>query len=113
MLSNGYRTTDCCRIAFALMAATGAFAPSVAFALDGASKVTGPLVVSATRGEPTDAALPVSTTVITRDDLDHLPVATVDDALRYVTGVQLPINNSNVSFPVNPSVWSASSASRW
>jgi outer membrane cobalamin receptor len=63
------------------------------------------MVVTATRGGERSAEdLPVSTTVITRQELEASPITTIDEVLRTIPGVQLPVTNSHYSFPVAPSV---------
>ena len=63
------------------------------------------LTVTAVRGaERSSDDLPLSVTVIGRDDLDHLPGRTIDEVLRQVVGVQLPLSNSTAGFPANPSI---------
>lgn len=63
------------------------------------------VVVSATRaGVRSVEELPLSVTVITREQIQSSPGRTVDELLRQVVGVQLPAQNSTNGFPVNPSV---------
>lgn len=63
------------------------------------------LTVTAVRGlERGGDSLPLSVSVISRDDLDRLPGRTLDEVLRQVVGVQLPLNNSTTSFPANPGI---------
>lgn len=64
-----------------------------------------PVVISATRGGPRPAEkLPVSVTAITREEIEVSLGTTVDEILRTVPVIQLPLVKSNVAFPVNPSV---------
>ena len=64
-----------------------------------------PVVVSATRGGPLPAEeLPVSVTVISREEIEASPGTTIDEILRTVPGIQLPLSNSNVMFPAHPSI---------
>ena len=58
-------------------------------------------VISATRYERPLSGLPLSATVITREDILNSPGRTIDDSLRDVAGVQLPLDNSDVVFPLN------------
>ncbi len=63
------------------------------------------VTVTATRGgerSATDA--PVSVTVITQEQIERSPGTTIDELLRLVPSVQLPLQNSNSYFPVIPSV---------
>jgi outer membrane receptor protein involved in Fe transport len=63
------------------------------------------MVVSATRGVPRSAEdLPVSVTVISREEIEASPAATVDDILRTVPGIQLPLISSNTILPILPSI---------
>ena len=63
-----------------------------------------PLVVSATRSERPLEGLPVSASVIARGDLIESSTRTVDDALRAVPGVQLPLDSAATIFPLQPSI---------
>jgi len=64
-----------------------------------------PVVVTASRGRARPASeLPLSTTVLTREDILNSPGRTLDEVLRAVAGVQLPVLNSTANFPVNPGV---------
>jgi len=62
------------------------------------------IVVSATCGDRGDLPLPISTTVLSEDDIALIPATSIDDLLRGVTGVQLPLSSSGYNFPANPSV---------
>jgi outer membrane cobalamin receptor len=63
-----------------------------------------PVVVSATRTERSLADLPVSATGITREDILNSPGRSIEESLRAIAGVQLPLDNSDVIFPLNPSI---------
>lgn len=64
-----------------------------------------PIVVSASRSvERVAQDLPLSVTVITREQIEASPGRTLDELLRTVVGIQLPAQNSSNVFPVNPSV---------
>ena len=63
-----------------------------------------PVVVSATRSERPLEGLPVSATIITRPDLLESSSRAVDDALRGIAGVQLPLDSSATLLPVQPSI---------
>jgi len=63
-----------------------------------------PVVISATRSERPLSGLPVSATVITREDILNSPGRTIDESLRGVAGVQLPFDNADVIFPLQPSI---------
>ncbi len=69
-----------------------------------AQPVADPLVVTVTRSRTGLSELPVSATVLTREEIDAAPVQTPDELLRTVPNLQLPLSNSNANFPVNPSV---------
>jgi outer membrane receptor protein involved in Fe transport len=58
------------------------------------------IVVTATRGERTVSTLPVSTSVITEEELESAPSTTVDDLLRTIPGVHLPLLGSVLHPPV-------------
>lgn len=57
------------------------------------------MVVSATRTESSLEDVPVSVTVIPREVLESAPSRTLDDALRTVVGLNLPLGNSNLIQP--------------
>jgi outer membrane receptor protein involved in Fe transport len=57
------------------------------------------LVVTATRTEQSAEDVPVSVTVVPREVLEQSPSRTLDDALRTVVGLNLPLGNSNVIQP--------------
>ncbi|GAB4115826.1 MAG: TonB-dependent receptor [Wenzhouxiangellaceae bacterium] len=63
------------------------------------------MTVTATRGStrPVDT-LPLSTTILDREDILNAPGRTLDEVLRQVPGLQLPLLNSTANFPVNPSI---------
>jgi outer membrane receptor protein involved in Fe transport len=60
------------------------------------------IVVTATRGAM--EAPPVSVTTLERDDLAYAPAGTIEEVLRSVPGVQLPLTAQGFEFPANPSV---------
>ncbi len=63
------------------------------------------VVITASRGiGKKQNEIPVSSTVITGQAIAESAANTTDEILRSVPGVQLPLFNSNVNFPVNPSV---------
>lgn len=62
------------------------------------------IIVSATRGDRGELPLPLSATVLDKAEIDLIPATSIDDLLRGVTGVQLPLSSSGNNFPVNPSV---------
>lgn len=62
------------------------------------------IVVSATLAQSTADDLGVSIDVIDREEIDASPASTVDELLRDIPGVQLPLSNQNYNFPANPSV---------
>jgi outer membrane receptor for ferrienterochelin and colicin len=57
------------------------------------------MVVSATRTERPLEDVPVSVTVVPREALERAPSRTLDDALRTVVGLNLPLGNSNLIQP--------------
>jgi outer membrane receptor protein involved in Fe transport len=61
-------------------------------------------VSAATRYERSAADLPVSVTVIPRNDIIASPGRTVDDELRYIAGVNLQRESADLIFPVIPSI---------
>ena len=61
-------------------------------------------VISATRYERPLSGLPLSATVITREDILNSPGRAIDDSLRDVAGVQLPFDSADVVFPLIPSI---------
>ena len=64
-----------------------------------------PVVVSATRGGPRSAEdLPVSVTVISREEIEASPGITIDEILRTTPGIQLQLTNSNTILPIIPSI---------
>ncbi len=58
-----------------------------------------PIVVSATRTERSLANLPVSATVVTRQDVKDAPAIGTDDILRTVPGINMPFLNSFTQHP--------------
>ena len=48
--------------------------------------------------------LPVSATVLPREEVLDTPGRTIEESLRYVAGVNLQRDNSDVIFPLNPSI---------
>ncbi len=54
------------------------------------------MVVSATRTERSLEDVPVSVTVVPKEVLERAPSRTLDDALRTVVGLNLPLGNSNL-----------------
>jgi outer membrane receptor protein involved in Fe transport len=63
------------------------------------------LTVTATRGNARSVdTLPLSTTILDRESILNSPGRTLDEVLRQVPGVQLPLLNSTANFPVNPSI---------
>jgi outer membrane receptor protein involved in Fe transport len=63
------------------------------------------MVVSATRGDPRSAEeLPVSVTVISREEIEASPGLTIDEILRTTPGIQLQLTNSNTILPIIPSI---------
>jgi outer membrane receptor protein involved in Fe transport len=69
-----------------------------------APTVLPPVVISATRGERSVEDLPVSATVITRDEIINAPGRSVEEVLRGVASVQLQAGSSDVVFPLLPSI---------
>jgi outer membrane receptor protein involved in Fe transport len=63
-----------------------------------------PVVVSATRTERSLADLPVSATVISREDIMNSPGRSIEENLRALAGVELPFDNSAMIFPLQPSI---------
>ena len=63
-----------------------------------------PVVVSATRTDRTLADLPVSATVITREQIMNSPGRSIDESLRAIAGVELPGDNADFIFPLLPSI---------
>jgi outer membrane cobalamin receptor len=61
-------------------------------------------VISATRYERPLSGLPLSATVVTREDINNSPGRSIDDSLRNVAGIQLPLDSADVVFPLNPSI---------
>lgn len=57
------------------------------------------VVVTATRSERSAADVPVSVTVVPREEIANAPSRTLDDALRSVVGLNLPLGSSNTIQP--------------
>ena len=57
------------------------------------------LVVTATRSPLSLEDVPVSVTLVPQEVLERAPSRTLDDALRTVTGLNLPLNSSNMTQP--------------
>lgn len=66
---------------------------------DGVPNVEEEVVVSATRGPRSVSDVPVSVTVIPREELKATPAHTLDDILRDVPGISLPNSNSTLVVP--------------
>lgn len=64
-------------------------------------RVTEDLVVTATRTERTASDLPVSASVVASEAIREAPVRTVDDLVRTIPGLNLPLASSRVTFPSN------------
>jgi outer membrane receptor protein involved in Fe transport len=62
------------------------------------------LVVTATRTEQSAEEVPVSVTVVPREAMVESPTRTLDDALRTVVGLNLPLGNSNLIQPTTNNV---------
>ena len=62
------------------------------------------VVISATRTERSVTDLPVSATVITREEIINSAGHSAEEVLRGVASVQLQPDNSDVVFPLNPSI---------
>ena len=62
------------------------------------------MVVTATRGERSAEDVPVSVTLVPREVLEQAPTRTLDDALRPVVGLTLPLGNSNLIQPTTNNV---------
>ena len=59
------------------------------------------IVVTATRSARALADVPASVSVVTGDQLDSTPARTIDDVLRRVASVDLPIAGTNEQHPTN------------
>ncbi|MBK9089470.1 MAG: TonB-dependent receptor [Holophagales bacterium] len=57
------------------------------------------VVVTATRSERSAEDVPVSVTVVPRETIENAPSRTLDDALRNVVGLNLPLGSSNTIQP--------------
>ncbi len=62
------------------------------------------IVVTATRDRRALSNIPVSVTVISREEVEQAPAKAVDDLLRTVPGINLPAASSIVSHPTSQSV---------
>lgn len=62
------------------------------------TRVKETIVVTATRSAREVSELPVSTAVMTEEELKTVPATRVDDVLRSIPGVQLPTGTSNALF---------------
>jgi outer membrane receptor protein involved in Fe transport len=62
------------------------------------------LVVTATRTEQAAGEVPVSVTVVPREELEESPTRTLDDSLRTVVGLNLPLGNSNLIQPTTNNI---------
>ena len=62
------------------------------------------VVISATRTERSVTDLPVSATVITREEIINSAGHSAEEVLRGIASVQLQPDNSDVVFPLNPSI---------
>jgi outer membrane receptor protein involved in Fe transport len=60
---------------------------------------TDSVIVTATRSERSAADVPVSVTVVSRERIESAPARTLDDALRNVIGLNLPLGSSNTIQP--------------
>lgn len=58
------------------------------------------MVVTATRSERSAEDVPVSVTVVSREAIVSTPARTLDDAIRTVVGLNLPLGSSNVIQPI-------------
>lgn len=59
------------------------------------------IVVTATRDERALDELPVSVTVVDRQEIETAPASTTDELFRDVAGVNLPLSNSTVNHPMS------------
>lgn len=62
------------------------------------------MVVTATRSERPAGEVPVSVTLVDREALESAPSRTLDDALRTIPGLNLPLGNSNLIQPTTNNV---------
>lgn len=94
------KSAACC---LALLLAGTAYAqePEATEEKEAADAFSDEIVVTATRDERSLDELPVSATVIGRDDIDTAPVTTTDELLRTVPGVNMPLGNSTVNNPLS------------
>lgn len=61
-------------------------------------------MVTATRSERSAEDVPVSVTVVPREEIEQSPTRTFDDTLRTVVGLNLPLGNSNLIQPTTNNV---------
>lgn len=66
-----------------------------------ASPVAGDIVVTATRSARALADVPASVSVVTADRIAATPARTIDDVLRQIPSVDLPIASTNEQHPTN------------
>ncbi len=71
---------------------------------DSTATVLPDVVVTATRTERRIDGLPISVTVIDREAIGAAAGRSIEELLRGVAGVQLPLENSATVFPINPSI---------
>lgn len=62
------------------------------------------VIVSATRTERNAADVPVSTSILTNEQIATAPAHTTDDLLRAIPGLNLPATSSSVLFPTSDTV---------
>jgi outer membrane receptor protein involved in Fe transport len=84
----------------------GAAVPCLLFAApasgeDAAPPAAAPIVVTATRFARSLADVPASVSVVTRDQIEGTPARTIDDVLRRVPSVDLPIASTNEQHPTD------------
>jgi outer membrane receptor protein involved in Fe transport len=63
-----------------------------------------PVVVSGTRDQRAVGDLPVSATVVTREEIINSPGRSIEENLRALAGVQLVPDNSAMLFPLQPTI---------
>lgn len=71
---------------------------------DSGATILPDVVVTATRTERPIDGLPISATVIDRKAIELAPGRSIEESLRGVAGIQLPLENSATVFPLNPSI---------
>ena len=73
-----------------------------------------PVVVTATRTERSLADMPVSVSVVTRQDVKDAPAIGTDDILRTIPGINMPFLNSFTQHPTGnlPICWILASAQK-